>query len=171
MGGSELETVIWSSDQKSLYVAYSKSGVWKWNLDDSTSKKLSENCAGLSDSDPNGNYLLGTIIAGEKTGIYELSVVDGKCTPLLKGVETYNATFTHDGKSFFYPVVSRGQVLIYRQQWAAGKLVGSQQIAVTVPFAFPLTYRGNAYDISRDLSTLVYARNEVHADLYLLSQK
>jgi serine/threonine protein kinase len=28
---------------------------------------------------------------------------------------------------------------------------------------------GNAYDISRDLTTVVYARDDAHADLYLLS--
>ena len=40
------------------------------------------------------------------------------------------------------------------------------------PFAFPLSYHnGNAYDFSRDLSTIVYARPGGHADLYLLSQK
>jgi hypothetical protein len=41
-----------------------------------------------------------------------------------------------------------------------------------VPFAFPSDYRnGNAYDFSRDLSTIVYARPGGHPDLYLLSQK
>jgi hypothetical protein len=43
---------------------------------------------------------------------------------------------------------------------------------VKTPFTFPLTYgTGNAYDFSRDLSTIVYARPGGHADLYLLSQK
>jgi len=41
-----------------------------------------------------------------------------------------------------------------------------------VPFAFPLNYgSGNAYDFSRDLSTIVYARPGGHADLYFLNQK
>jgi hypothetical protein len=40
-----------------------------------------------------------------------------------------------------------------------------------VPFAFPLAYNGTAYDFSRDLSTIVYARPGGQADLYLLSQK
>ncbi|MGA7225722.1 MAG: hypothetical protein WA673_03990 [Candidatus Acidiferrales bacterium] len=41
-----------------------------------------------------------------------------------------------------------------------------------VPFTFPLEYAGgNAYDFSRDLSTIVYARPGGHADLYLLNQK
>jgi hypothetical protein len=33
------------------------------------------------------------------------------------------------------------------------------------------TASGNAYDFSRDLSTIVYARPGARADLYLLSQK
>ena len=50
-------------------------------------------------------------------------------------------------------------------------LVGKPQIALKLPFAFPLQYEGNAYDFSPDLSTIVYARPGGHADLYLLSQK
>ena len=60
---------------------------------------------------------------------------------------------------------------IYRQAWKDGTLVGAPQIALKVPFAFPTEYQGNAYDFSRDLSTIVYARPGGHADLYLLSQK
>ncbi len=51
------------------------------------------------------------------------------------------------------------------------KLIGAPQVALKVPFAFPLFHSGNAYDFSRDLSTIVYARPGGHADLYLLSQK
>jgi len=68
-------------------------------------------------------------------------------------------------------VASRGQVMIYRQPWREGKLVGPPQVALKVPFVFPLYYNGNAYDFSRDLSTIVYARPGGHADLYFLSQK
>jgi hypothetical protein len=51
--------------------------------------------------------------------------------------------------------------------------VGRPQVALKVPFVFPLAYQGNgnAYDFSKDLSTIVYARPGGHADLYLLSQK
>jgi hypothetical protein len=46
------------------------------------------------------------------------------------------------------------------------------QVALKVPFAFPVLYAGeHAYDFSRDLSTIVYARPGGHADLYLLNQK
>jgi hypothetical protein len=91
--------------------------------------------------------------------------------PLLPGVVTFATTFALDGKSFLYAVASRGEVTIYRQPWKDGKLIGAPQVALKVPFAFPLEYQGNAYDFSRDLSTIVYARPSGHADLYLLSQK
>ena len=66
-------------------------------------------------------------------------------------------------------VVARAS--IYRQLWKDGSLVGTPQLTLKLPFAFPLDYHGNAYDISRDLSTIVHARPGGHADLYVLSQK
>ena len=175
MGGSGVGGAIWSRDQKSVYVSYWKSGatfpIWKWSLDSSSAEKLVDDCVPPSDADPGGRFLIGAVIAGEKTGIYELSISDRKCVPLRRGVATYNVVFARDGKSFWYPVVSRGEVTIYRQPWRDGEIIGAPQVAFKVPFAFPLTYRGNAYDIGRDLSTIVYARHAVHADLYLLSQK
>ena len=80
-------------------------------------------------------------------------------------------SFCSHGKSFLYAVASRGEVTIFRQPWRDGKIIGTPQVALKVPFAFPLDYQGNAYDFSRDLSTIVYARPSGHADLYLLSQK
>jgi hypothetical protein len=87
-------------------------------------------------------------------------------------VLTYGATFAHDGKSFLYAVTSSGEVTIYRQRWQEGKLVGAPQAALKVPFAFQVFYlSGNAYDFSKDLSTIVYAHPGGHSDLYFLSQK
>src|SRR4029077_11988434 len=103
--------------------------------------------------------------------IYEVSTSDRKCMPLLPGVVKFTAVFARDGKSFLYAVASRGEVTIYRQPWKEGKTVGAPKVALKVPFAFPLNYQGNAYDFSRDLSTIVYARPGGQADLYLLSQK
>jgi len=54
--------------------------------------------------------------------------------------------FTPDGKSFLYAVASRGEGTIYRHAWSDGKLTGTPQIALKVPFAFPLSYGANAYD-------------------------
>ena len=147
------------------------STVWKWNVGGSNPEKFMDNCGMVTDADPSGQYLLGVVLSGEKIGIYEVSISDRKCISLLPGIVTFGATFARDGKSFLYAVASRGEVTIYRQPWNVGKLIGSPQVALKVPFAFPLLYSGNAYDFSRDLSTIVYARPGGHADLYLLSQK
>ncbi|HYL47424.1 MAG TPA: hypothetical protein VEU52_10385, partial [Candidatus Limnocylindrales bacterium] len=62
-------------------------------------------------------------------------------------------------------------VTIYRQPWQDGKLTGPTQVALKLPFTFPLLAGGNAYGFARDLSTVIYARPSGQADLYLLSQK
>jgi hypothetical protein len=145
--------------------------VWKWNVDGSNPEKFVDKCCVVKDADPGGEYLLGAVWSGEKAGIYEVSISDRKCIPLLPGVVTFGSIFARDGKSFLYAVASRGEVTIYRQPWRDGRLIGAAQVALKVPFAFPLSYAGNAYDFSRDLSTIVYARPGGQADLYLLSQK
>ena len=88
---------------------------------------------------------------------------------LLPGV-TSGAIFAPDGRSLLYAVASRREVAIYRQPWKDGKVIGTPQVALKLPFTFQLYY-GSSYDFSRDLSTIVYARPGGHADLYLLSQK
>ena len=167
---------VWSPDQKSVYVsATEKAGsmptVWKENTDGSNPEKFVDNCGSIGDADSRGEYLLGFRPVGEKTGIYEVSISDRKCISLLPGVATFSTTFARDGRSFLYAVASHGEVTIYRQPWKDGKIIGTPQVALKVPFAFPLFYGGNAYDFSRDLSTIVYARPGGHQDLYLLSQK
>jgi Tol biopolymer transport system component len=174
--GIEGKTVnsVWSSDQKSIYVTTVgpiAHDTWKWSADDSKSEKFVDNCGTVNDADAGGRYLISVVTRGEKTGIYEVSLSDRKCAPLLPGVSTFNVTFARDGKSFLYAVASRSDVTIYRQAWQDGKLIGTPQVALKVPFAFPLAYGGNAYDFSKDLSTIVYARPGGHADMYLLSQK
>ena len=169
---------VWSPDQKSVYVtgrekasAVRTVSVWRVNTDGSKPEKLVENCGVVTDIDPEGQYLLGSL-EGESAGIYQVSVSDRKCTLLLLGVLTGVVTFARDGKSFLYAVASRGEVTIYRQRWSSGKSIGTSQVALKVPFAFPRDYdNGNAYDFSGDLSTIVYSRPGGHADLYLLSQK
>jgi Tol biopolymer transport system component len=165
----------WSPDQKSIYVSTKETAsptttVWKENVDGSNPDKLVDNCGSVWDADPGGQYLLGVVAAGENTGIYEVFISGRKCT-LLLGAVTVGVTFARDGKSFLYAEASRGEVTIYRQPWKDGKSIGAPQIAMKVPFAFPMEYGGNAYDFSKDLSTIVYARPGGHADLYLLSQK
>jgi hypothetical protein len=141
-------------------------------VDTSNPEKVTDSCCTVTDIDPGGQYLLGFVDHGEKTGVYEVSVSNTKCIPLLPGVVTLNPFFARDGKSFLYAGASRGEVTIYRQPWKDGKTIGAPQVALKVPFAFPLGYAGgSAYDFSRDLSTFVYARPGGQDDLYLLSQK
>jgi serine/threonine protein kinase/Tol biopolymer transport system component len=176
MGDTPWSSVL-SPNQKSVYVSAVKTAeplfsIWKWDVDASNPEKLVDKCCLVSDADPGGKYLLGSVLIGEKIGIYEVSISEKKCIPLLPGVITFGATFAPDGRSFLYAVASRGEVTIYRQPWGDGKLIGAPKVALKVPFAFPLRYyNGNAYDFSRDLSTIVYARPGGQADLYLLSQK
>ncbi len=173
--GESVSNSVWSPDQKSVFIsAVEKESpiptVWKSSLDGSSADKFVVNCGTVTDIDPGGQYLL-SIDFGEKTGIYEVSTSDRKCTSLLPSVATFGAIFAHDGKSFSYAVAARGEVTIYRQPWGDGKLIGATQVALRVPFAFQLAYYGPAYDFSKDLSTIVYARPGGQADLYLLSQK
>jgi len=177
MGGMPTGDAVWSPDQKSVYVsvqekAESLHDVWKWNLDSSNPEKFVEKCIFATDVDPSGQYLLGTLTGAGKFGIYEVSLSDRECIPLLPAAVASTVTFARDGKSFLYAHVSRGEVTIHRQPWANGKTIGEPQVALEVPFTFPPVYKGgNGYDFSRDLSTIVYARPGGHADLYLLSQK
>jgi hypothetical protein len=57
---------------------------------------------------------------------------------------------------------------IFRQDWD-GK--SQPQRVMKLPFSFQQGYDGNAYDFTKDLSTIVYARPNGHADLYYLSQR
>jgi Tol biopolymer transport system component len=173
MGGN-VRNLVWSSDQKSVYVSGNEKGgtiptVWKWSVEGSDPEKFLDNCCTLWDAVPGGQYLLGALSLREKTGIYEVSISDRKCTLLVPGVRS-GVISSRDGKSFLYGIASRGELTIYRQLWNDGKVIGTPQVALKGSFNYSLTY-GNSYDFSRDLSTIVYARPGGHADIYLLSQK
>jgi Tol biopolymer transport system component/predicted Ser/Thr protein kinase len=171
-----VQAVEWSADQKSVFVngweKGAKSGsIWRESVEGSEPERLTEECGFAFDVSPDGRYLLSLIAGGDKIGIYALSLADRTCTRLVPGVVTFGLTIEKDGKSFLYALPGRKDVTIYRQKWEAGKAVGVPQVALKLPFAFPLVAGGNAYDFSRDLATVVYARPSGHADLYLLSQK
>jgi hypothetical protein len=86
--------------------------------------------------DPGGQDLLGVESHGEKTGNYEVSISDRKFTLLLLGAVTFGATFARAAKSSGRPGCVEG------------------------PLCFSSV---NGYDVSRDLSTIVYARPGGHA--------
>ena len=147
----------------------SRPTLWKANADGSNVQKFMDDACAVADAALDGKYLLGQVAQGEGVGIYEVSITDRKLVPLLPGVVTFGVRFAPDGKSFLYAVASGGQVTFYRQAWSDGKLIGKPQVALKLPFAFRLFYQGNAFDFSRDLSSIVYARPGGQADLYLLS--
>jgi Tol biopolymer transport system component/predicted Ser/Thr protein kinase len=170
------QAIGWNADQKSMFMngweKGAKSGsIWQQSVDGSEPEKLTESCGFAFDASSDGKYLLSLIAAGDKIGIYAFSMTDRSCTLLVPGVVTFGVNLEKDGKSFLYALPGKKDVTIYRQKWAAGKAVGSPQVALKLPFAFPLVAGGNAYDFSRDLTTIVYARPSGHADLYLLTQQ
>ncbi len=165
---------VWSADMKSVYFSVAKGSskptVWKADADGSHVEKFLDDCCTVTDASPDGKRLLGFIEVGDDFGIYQISLKDKKRIPLLSGVATYGPRYSPDGKSVLYPLASRGEVTFYRQALRDGDPVGKPQIALKLPFTFPLWYSGNAFDFSPDLSVVVYARPGGQADLYLLSQ-
>jgi serine/threonine protein kinase/Tol biopolymer transport system component len=184
--GSGLQPLVWSGgtvqalqfspDQKTVYLnslekSVNGATISKESAEGSPPEKLSDTCGFAFAVAPGGKYLLTLLGGGAKVGIYQLSLADLKCTALVAGVVTFGVVYSKDDKSFTYAVPSQHDVPIYRQGWQDGKPIGKPQVVLTLPFAFPLVSGGNAYDYTRDLSTVVYARAGGHADLYLQSQK
>ncbi|MGA8103415.1 MAG: hypothetical protein WB869_14745 [Candidatus Acidiferrales bacterium] len=149
-----------------------KLSVWKVPVDGSSIEKLVDNCGAVWDASPDGKYLISSLSTEAQTiGVSEFSLADHKCTRILPELNTLNVHLFPDGKAILYLAASRGETTIYRQPWHDGTLTGPAQPAVKLPFAFRQGYGGNAYDFSKDLSRVVYARPGGQADLYLLSQK
>ncbi|MGB8063009.1 MAG: protein kinase [Candidatus Sulfotelmatobacter sp.] len=169
------ESGAWSPDGKYYYVggfqrqADTELSTWRVSVDTLSVEPFAEGCGILIDVSPDGNYLLMTQLEGDKAGIYELSTVDKKCTSLVPGVSTFFPQFGRDGKFFDYTISARGEVALYRVPWSNGKVTGAAQLVWKLPFAFPQAYAGNAYDVSHDLSKIVYVRPGGQFDIYLLS--
>jgi hypothetical protein len=79
--------------------------------------------------------------------------------------------YSADGKSFLYSLAANGQTTIFRQPLHNGAPTGAPVPALELPFTLREDYGGNAFAVSRDLSSVVFARPGGHDDLYLLSQK
>ena len=155
----------WEKDLTQLFI-------WKVPVDGSSIEKLADNCGAVWDASRDGKYLISSLSMGAQTiGVSEFSLADHKCTRILPELNTLSVHFSADDKAILYLVAARGETRIYRQPWHDGKLTGPAQPAIKLPFAFHQGYSGNAYDFSKDLSTVVYSRPGGHADLYLLSQK
>jgi serine/threonine protein kinase len=174
--GGTVQNVLMSPDQKTVYLnsiekSANRTRISRESAEGSTPEMVSDTCGFAFSVAPGGKYLF-TLLGGVgKVGLYQLALADLKCTVLVPGAVTFGVVTGKDGKSFSYAIPSQQDVTIYRQGWVDGKLVGKPQVALKLPFAFPLVSGGNAYDFSSDLSTIVYARAGGHADIYLLSQK
>jgi Tol biopolymer transport system component/predicted Ser/Thr protein kinase len=173
-GSVTVQSVLAAPDQKSYFLNVSEKGA----LDELIGvhregapalEKLIASCGFAFDISPDGKYLLTLTAGGDHSGIYSVSIADKTCTTLVPGVVTFGLNLEKDGKSFLYAIPGKKDVTIYRQKWQDGKAIGTPQVALKLPFSFPLITGGNAYDFSRDLSTIVYARTNAHADLYLLT--
>jgi serine/threonine protein kinase len=144
---------------------------WRMTLDGSAAVPLFDHCGMAVDLSPDRKFIIATSLWGENPGLFQYSLADKKCTTLKPGLATFLAMFADDGKSFLYSLAAHGETTIFRQPWRNGTPIGAPVPALKLPFALREDYGGNAFAVSSDLSSLVYARPGGHDDLYFLSQK
>jgi len=171
-----IDSSVWSRDGKDLYVSGQESSstaltTWKLNSDGSGAELFHEGCGYVMDQSSDGKYLLMTSLRGDNLGIFELAIPDKKCTVLVPGITSFIPRFSQDGKYVLYTVSSRGEVNLYRLPWSNGQATGAAQLVMKLPFAFSQYFGGNAYDVARDLSKIVYTRPSGQFDVYLLSHE
>jgi serine/threonine protein kinase len=168
-------TDAFTLDGKEIYLSgYETPGnvvTWKLKADGSAPELFMKGCGFVIDVSADGKYLLTSSINEEPVGIYAVRVVDKECTPIISNVVSFVPRFSTDGKSILYTVSERGEVIVNRVAWSDGKTVGKSQTVAKLPFAFAQNTGGNAYDVARDFSKIVYVRPNGQFDLYLLSQK
>jgi serine/threonine protein kinase len=144
---------------------------WRLFLNNAPPVHISDDCGMAADLSPDQQFIIGTSIWGENSGLYQYSFATRKCATLKSGIATYLAMYSSDGKSYLYSLASHGETTIFRQPWRNGTPIGSPVPALKLPFVLREDYNGNAFMVSRDLTSIVYARPGGHDDLYLLSQK
>jgi serine/threonine protein kinase len=144
---------------------------WRIFLNNAAPVHLVDDCGMAVDLSPDQQFIIGSSIWGENSGLFQYSFASKKCTTLKSGIATYLAMYSNDGKSYLYSLASHGETTIFRQPWHNGTPIGSPVPALKLPFVLREDYNGNAFMVSRDLTSIVYARPGGHDDLYLLSQK
>jgi sugar lactone lactonase YvrE len=159
--------VVWNPDGKTVYMGTTDGTIWQAKTDGSHAEKIARGFVPF-DVSRDGKYLVGMVWIGQNVGMYQLSLSDKKITNMLPNVVSFSLRIAPDQKSLLYALSGEGEITIYRVPWIDGKVTGEPQVALKLPFAFSQNYRGNAYDFSRDLSTIVYAKPSAQMDLYLL---
>jgi serine/threonine protein kinase/Tol biopolymer transport system component len=142
----------------------------KTSADGSAVSAVVDGCGYATDVSGDGKYLLMSSIYGDKLGIYEYSLADKQCTLLVPDVTVFTPRFSLDGKYVVYTLSAKGDVTLNRLAWRDGKAYGKPETVFKVPFAFPQQTSGNAYDVARDLSKIVYVKPGGQYDLYLLGR-
>ena len=169
-------STTWSQDGNNLYVSGTKGATRLVHTEKiaanggDSAVAIADGC-GYVTAALDSNYLLMSSSWGERLGIFELSVADKTCTVLVPGVTVFQPRVSSDGRYVLYTVSSRGEVSLYRLSWHDGKAFGAPQLMLKLPFAFPQSTNGNAYDVARDLSNIAYVRSGGEFDLYLLSRQ
>jgi len=168
-----ISNIIWSPDGESVYVSEGTQGQWptvyKARIDGSSMEEFIRQGCIITDATSDGKYLIGKLSVGNGLGIYAISNTEKKLIPLLPGISTFLVRLSPDNKFLLYAVEGIKEITFYRVGWKDGKLTGKPEVAMKVPFAFAFSFFGNAYDFSRDLSTVIFTRPTQQADLYLLS--
>ena len=169
---NSINNIVWSQDGKVLFVSVPNAqgiGIWKMNADGSNRELITKHGCIVSAVSKDGKYLIGKISQGDDLGVYAIHLESKELITLLPNVSTMLVRFSPDNNSFLYAVQQSNEVSIYRAQWKDGKVIGNPEMALKVPFAFALDFEGNAYDFSRDLSTVIFTQPKMQADIYLLS--
>ncbi|HEY7535415.1 MAG TPA: hypothetical protein VH878_05670, partial [Thermodesulfobacteriota bacterium] len=171
---SEANSVLFTNNAKTIYVAGlntagSRMG-WKADADGQKIEEFATSTI-FSDSSPDYRYLVGGGEFENSNGIGLFSIQDKKTRVLIEDVNSLNIYFSDDGKAILYTVASPQEITFYSLPFENGRVTGEPHLLRKVAPKFPLIYRGNAFDYTRDLSTLVYARPTAQADVYLLSYK
>jgi serine/threonine protein kinase len=173
---AHIESSVWGRDGKELYISGQENAsealiTWKIKSDGSGAEPFHEGCGYVMDESPDSKYLLMTSLHEDPLGIFELEISTKKCTLLAPGITSFIPRFSYDGKYVIYTVSARGEVNLYRLPWSNGQVTGGAQLVTKLPFAFSQYFGGNAYDVARDLSKIVYTRPSGQFDVYLLSRE
>ncbi|HET6266797.1 MAG TPA: protein kinase [Acidobacteriota bacterium] len=163
-----VQVMGWSVDGQSLYATITVGSqylIYKMKSDGTQPEKFAEG-ATVMDPTPDGKYFLCVRLSGKNTGVWALSLKDGKLIPLVPDVATFALRMAADGKSLLYPVAGKGQIIFYKAELGDGKVIGSPKEVLRLPFAFPLSFNGNAYDFTPDLSSIIYAKPNGQEDFY-----